>query len=238
MIGFFSSFVGAIAGGGGLISIPLLILIGLPPQIAIATNKLGGVGLSIGSIYKYWKGDQIMWAYTIPLTIVSIAGAYIGANLLLNIDQELLPTIVAVILIFMLPVVFLKKSFGIEYKETTKFKKALGYFLYFLLMIFGGFFGGGAGILAISTLVTLFGFNIIKASATDMVPWFFLSLFTLAIFALNGIVDYQIGLALFVGMLLGGYLGAHTAIGKGTNWVKGVFVVITIASIIKLLFFN
>ena len=161
----------------------------------------------------------------------------IGANILLTIDKEILKKIVGTIIILIIPFIFFKKDIGIKKKETTKTKRVFGYFIYFIIMIFGGFFGGGAGTLMLYTLTIFFGFTIVEANATDIIPWFLLSLSSLIIFAMNGIVNYPFGIALFFGMLIGGNLGAHTAIKKGDQWVKTLFVVVVIISGIKLVFF-
>jgi len=82
-----------------------------------------------------------------------------------------------------------------------------------------------------------FGFTVIDSIATSSIPWFLLSIFSLIIFSINGIVDYTIGIVLFISMLLGGYIGAHVAIKKGNKWVKSLFAIVVIISGIKLLFF-
>jgi len=237
LIGIIASFIGSMVGSGGLLSIPFLILVGLPPQVAIATNKMGAVGLSLGAIPKFWKAKKILWKYVPLFALISIVGAYIGANILLSINEEVLSTIVGIIILLMLPLLLIKKEIGIKRNDVTKTKKIIGYVLYFLVMIFGGFFGGGAGTLVFYTLMIFFGFTIIEANATDIIPWFLLSLSSLIIFAINGIVDYGLGIALFLGMLAGGYLGACTAIKKGNQWVKILFIIVVIISGVKLLFF-
>ncbi len=235
-VGLISGFVGAVAGGGGLISIPFLIFLGLPPQVAIATSKFGGVGLSFGAIVKFIKEKKIVWKYIPFLIAISLIGGYIGANILLAVKSEVLSKVVGIILLLLLPTLFIKKEIGLENRVVTKRKRALGFFLYFLIMTFGGFFGG-VGSLAIYTLMFFLGLTIIKANATDIVPWFFMSLFATAIFMFNGIVDYQYGIVIFFGMIIGGYIGAHTAIRKGNKWVKLVFATVIIVSAIKILFF-
>lgn len=236
LIGVLASFIGAIVGGGGLLSIPFLMFIGLPPQTAIATNKFGSVGLSIGSLIKFKKENKIVWSYVLFFSILSIIGGVIGANILLKINETYLSNIIGIVLLVLLPFVFLKKDLGIKNKTSSNAKKVIGSFVYFLLMIFGGFFGGGTGILIISTLMYFFGFKIIEANATDMVPWFLLSIISLIIFMIYGIVNYYVGFILFFGMLLGGYIGAHTAIKKGDKFVKNLFIVLIIISSIKILF--
>lgn len=236
IIGFIASFIGAIAGGGGLISIPFLIFIGLPPQIAIATSKFGSIGLGVGAAFKFWREKKILFDYVLLLSIIGLAGAYIGANILLNISQDILSKVVGFILLLLLPTIFLKKETGLKRNTVSKNKRILGYLIYFFIMIFGGFFGGGGGTLAIYTLMIFFGFTIVESSATDIIPWFLMSLFSLIIFMANGIVNYLYGISLFFGMLAGGYVGASAAVKKGNKWVKVIFAMVLIFSAIKLIF--
>lgn len=237
LIGVIASVIGAIAGGGGLISIPFLMFLGLPPQVAIATNKLGAVGLSVGAIYKFWKEKKIIWKFAIPFSVLAVIGGLIGAKLLLVINQEILSEVIGIILLLLLPLIFIKKEIGIQNIKTTKLQKLIGVVFYFLLMVFGGFFGGGAGTLIIYSLMFFMGLTIIEANATDIVPWFVLSLSSLVFFMINGIVDYYTGIALFLGMLIGVYLGARIAIKKGDGWVKIIFAIVVVISSIKILFF-
>lgn len=238
IVGAFTSFIGSIVGGGGLISIPFLIFLGLPPQAAIATNKLGAIGMGIGAIPKFWKAKKIIWKYVIQFTILGIAGAFLGATLLLSINEAVLAKVVSIILLAFLPILFFKKKIGVKRHETGSAKKALGYGLYFLIMIYTGFFGGGAGILIFYALMLTFGLTIIEANATDMIPWIIATVVSFIVFAVNGIVNYAYGIPLMLGMILGGYIGAHTAIKKGDMWVKSLFAVIVVASAVKLLFFG
>lgn len=236
-IGVVASAVGAMVGGGGLLSIPFLIFVGLPPQVAIATNKMGSVGLSLGAIVKFWKEKKILWKYVPIFAFLSLVGAYVGANALLSINEEVLSGVVGVIILLLLPLLFLKKDLGLVRSKSTRVKRGIGLVLYTAIMVFGGFFGGGAGTLVLYTLMIFFGFTIIESNATDIIPWFLLSLFSLIILAINGIVDYKIGVTLFVGMLVGGYIGAHIAVKKGDKWVRAIFAFIVIISGLKLLFF-
>jgi len=238
LVGNMAGFLGAIIGGGGLVSIPFLMFLGLPPQIAIATNKLGSIGFSLGAISKFWKERKIVWKFVLCFSLLGTGGAYFGANLLLNIDQQSLSKIISLILLLFLPFIFIKKSFGIKRKNTSKIKRIIGYSLYFLAMVYGGFFGGGAGFLIIYIVVFFFGLKIIEANATDSIPWLIQSIVSLIIFALNGLINYRYGMVLFLGMLSGSYFGAHIAIRKGDAWVKIVFAGIIIFSAIKILFLS
>ena len=136
LIGILSSFIGALVGWGWLISIPFLIFLGLPPQIAIATNKFGAVWLSIWSLIKFKKEKKIMWEYTIYFSILAIIWSIIGANILLKIDKDYLQNIVGIVWLVLLPFVFLKKELGIIKNKTSISKNIIGSIVYFILMIF------------------------------------------------------------------------------------------------------
>ncbi len=236
-IGVIAAFIGAIAGGGGLLSISFLIFVGLPPHVAIATNRLGALGMSISMVYKFSKAKVIEWKYVPWLSLLAIIGSYIGAKILLNVSEETLNFIVVMILVAFLPILLIKKKLGVKKINVSFTKNFLGYILYFFMAIFGGFFGGGSGTIFFFILMYFFGFTIIEANATDSIPWLLLSVSALVVFATNHIINYTLGTSIFLGMVVGGYLGAHTAIQKGNKWVKTFLIVIIIASIIKLLFF-
>lgn len=237
LIGIVVGILDAIIGGGGLISIPFLIFSGLPPQVAVATDRLGVLGQTIGSIPKYMKEKKIIWRYVLPLTLISIAGGFIGANILLTLSSDMLATSIGFAMIGILPFLFIKKHIGIKHIKTSKERKTIGFAVYFAVMILATFVSAGIGIISLYTILFFFGFTIIEANATGNVESFFFSLFILIIFGLNGIIDYALGITLFGGMMIGGYAGAHIAIKKGDVWVKGLLAVVVIVSGLKLLFF-
>ncbi len=234
IVGIASGFVGAIAGAGGLISIAFLLFLGIPPQITLATNKFGGLGLSFGALFKFIKEKKIVWKYALLLSIFGIAGSLIGSNILLTINVAILQKLIGILLIILVPTVFLKKSFGLEERPTSAKRKLFGCLLYFLISIIASFFGG-LGAITISIVVFFFGLSIIKANATELFSYSVFSLSAVIIFAFNGLIDYRIGIALFLGMLIGGYLGAQVAIKKGNKWVKVFFSIVVIASALKIL---
>ena len=232
--GILAGFIGAISGGGGLISISLLLFLGIPPQITLASNKFGGLGMGIGGLYKYIKHNKIVWKYALWLSIAGILGSLIGSRILIDSSPAFIKIFTSVLLVLLVPTVFIKRGFGVEHVKTSKLKEVLGYFCYFLLSIIASFFGG-LGMILITVVIFFLGLPFLEASATELVSFFIFSVVSTGIFMFNGLVNYTIGILLFVGMLIGGYVGAHTAIKKGSNWVKIFFAIIVIASAIKVL---
>ena len=233
IVGFFDSIIGA----GGLISVPSLILLGLPPQVAIATDRFGLLGQTFSSLIKFWRAKKIVWRYVPILSAITLVGSLIGANILLSIDPKILKNFVGFILLILLPIIFLKRDFGIKREKISKSKKIIGFCVYLLIMIFGACFGQGTGPMVFYTLTFFFGFTMVEVLATNTFPWLVLAISSLVIFAVNKIIDYKIGVILLIGMALGGYVGAHVAIKKGDIWIKRLFVLLVIISAVKLLFF-
>jgi len=236
-VGILASMFGAMIGGGTLLSLPFLMLIGLPAPVAVATERFGGLGQTAASFVKFARSQKIMWPFVPLLTIISVVGSIIGAQILVTIDVELLHNAIGVILLLLLPLTFLKRSVGIEHNKVGRRSLIVGSILYFFVQIFAAFFGGGTGILVAYTLMFCFGLTVLEASATKIIPWFFLSVTSLVIFALNDLINYQLGIVLLLGMTIGGYLGAHIALKKGDAWIKYLFYGLVIVTVAKLLMF-
>lgn len=237
LIGIIASFFGTMVGGGTLLSIPLLIMVGLPPQVAIATERLGGLGQTVASFIKFYKSKKIVWQHVFGLTVISVAGSLIGSTILINVDPLILRNIVGSTILVLLPLLFLKKDLGIKHTVVSKRKIIIGSLIYFLVQIFAAFYGGGTGILIAYVLMFCFGLTILESTATKIIPWFFLSITSLIIFANKGIINYKMGVVMIVGMAIGAYLGAHVALKKGNLWLKRLFIFFVIISVGKLLFF-
>ena len=237
VVGVGAGFFGATVGGGGLLAVPYLMFMGLPPQVAIASARFGDMGYSITSLYKFWRSNQIVWKYVPLLAIVSLVGSLVGANVLVAIEPQHLQKIAAILLFTLLPFVLFKKEIGTVHRDVGSRSKTVSTFIYLLIQTVTGFFAAGTGPLAYYTLMAGFGFTIIEAVATQMLPFLVLAVSSVIVFAMHGLIDYTTGFILLLGTATGGYVGAHVAIKKGARWVKGLFAVIIVAAGIKLLFF-
>jgi uncharacterized membrane protein YfcA len=234
-IGVLASMFGSMIGGGTLLSLPLLMLLGIPPQVAVATERLGGIGQTLAAFGKFAYSKKIVWKYVLLLATISILGSIIGANILVSFDPGQLQKAIGLILVILVPITLLRPQLGTEHNSPSGAKIIVGSIIYFLVQIFAAFFGGGTGILTSYTLMSFFGLTILESTATKIIPWFMLSIVSLVIFAKNQLIDYKVGVVLFVGMTIGGYLGAHIAISKGDIWVKKVFYLLVAVTIGKLL---
>lgn len=238
IVGFISAFIGANVGGGGLITIPALIMLGLLPKVAIATMRVGSLGLIGGGLYKFNEKGKVNYGIALPAALVSLVGAYVGANALLELPDEIVSQMVGVFILIVLVFVVINRNIGIKKVENiTKRSRLLGYLAFFILGFWGGVFGGGSGIFSAYILIFFFGQTFLEAAGTRKVPGLAVTILTLAVFALGGIVDWTVGGVLLIGMLLGSLTGATYGIKKGDGWVRALFIVMVLASAVKLIVF-
>jgi uncharacterized membrane protein YfcA len=191
LIGVAAAMIGATVGGGSLLSIPVLIFLGLPPQAAIATDRLAGLGAAVTALYKFWKAGKIVWRLVPLLTVLSLVGSLIGATILINIDPSITRYVVGGLVILLLPVLFLKRDVGLHARRATRSQVIMGSILYLFIQILAGFFGGGTGTLIFYTLMLFFGVTIIQVAATQIIPFFVLTVSSTALFASHGFVISQ-----------------------------------------------
>ncbi|MBI3290768.1 sulfite exporter TauE/SafE family protein [Candidatus Falkowbacteria bacterium] len=226
LVGIVSSILSGMAGGGGgLISAPFFILIGLPPQVAVATTKFGALGLTLGSLAKFRKTEHIRKEYVIYLSILSIVAAVIGSRLLLISSNETIEKLVGVMMLIALPFIF-TKNIGLKRSQPSQIKKYIGYILYFVILVLQAAFGAGVGMTLMIVMMGLMGFTALESNATRRIPGFILAITALLIYMLSGVVYYSYGLAILAGMIIGGYIGTHIAIKQGNTFVKVIFGVV------------
>lgn len=235
IVGVVASIVSGIAGGGGgLISAPFFILLGLPPQVAVATTKFGALGLTIGSVARFSGTTHIKTTFVVFLSILSIAAAIIGSRLLLTTSSEMIQRLVGGTMLISLPFVFVQDIGSYSFKPSY-WKEATGYVLYFCVLVLQAAFGAGVGISLMLVMTGLLGFTALEANATRRIPGFLLAVLSLGIYMIYGVVYYSYGIAMLAGMLIGGYIGTHIAIQKGNRFVKAAFAGVVVLLAVRLL---
>ncbi len=238
LIGIGAGIVGATSGGAGLLTIPGLNLLGLPMLAAIATSRLGTLGLCLGSLSKYHQENRVNWKASKKLVPIAIAGTFIGTKIITSLNEPTIRYAIAIFLLASLPVLFLKKEFGVIKKKVSPIRETAGLLLYFVLMIYASAIGAGTGPLIFLVLVNFLGFTLIESNATDMVSWLLISLLSLTIFSFQGLVNYQLGIFLMTGMLLGGLLGAKIAVKIGNKNIKILLAIVVAILSFKILLSN
>lgn len=218
-----------------MISVPFLIFLGMSADVAVATDRLAGLGAGISALIKYRAANRIVWQFVPMLTLTSLVGALIGASILITAGEEAVETALGILMIALLPIVLLSRKLGVVRQRTTRAVVVSGVGLYFLVQVLAGFFGAGTGTLIFLILMGCLGLKITEAAATQVIPFLALTASTVLLFAVNNIIDYSAAVALFLGTLVGGYTGAQIAVSSGDVWVRRLFSLVVLGSALRLL---
>jgi uncharacterized membrane protein YfcA len=229
----FAGTVDAIAGGGGLVTVPALMAAGLTADVAIATNKGQSVWGSLAAAIAFWRAgrvDRRLAAFALPL---AFAGAVIGSRLVLAVDKQALRPVVIAMLVGAAVVLAVKPPTG---GETGARRPGIAALLAFVLGVYDGFFGPGVGTFLIVGFVAWCGRGLVEASADAKVVNVASNAGALVTFVLGDVIVWEVALAMAVAQLCGGMLGARLAMRGGARVVRIVVLVVSGALVVKLAF--
>lgn len=230
---FLAGTVDAIAGGGGLITLPALMMAGLPPHLALGTNKgqsVWGSGAALAAFWRAGRVDRRQATYAFPL---AFGGALLGAELVLLISRDALRPIVIAMLIGAAVLLLIRKPSRDEDVPTPRGAVIAGV-LALVIGGYDGFFGPGTGTFLIVGFVALCGKGMVRATADAKVVNFASNLAALSAFASQGSVLWKLALPMAAGQLCGGVLGAKLAIRGGAKLVRVMVLVVSGALVLKL----
>jgi len=221
--GMFAGFVNVLAGGGSMVTIPLLNFAGLPIDMANATNRIAIFLQNVISVSKFFKEGRLKWRRGLVLAIFATLGAILGAYIVISIDRTLLKRIIGFIFLGMLIFTLKKPDLGtVEKKERPPLW--LSVIVFFLIGIYGGFIQAGVGFFLVYALVLIEGYDLVSANAIKVFIVLIYTAVALSMFAISGLVNWKLGLVLAVGNMIGAYVGTVFAIFKGAKWVKWVLM--------------
>ena len=237
-VGLLAGFVDAIAGGGGMIALPALLSVGLPPVAALATNKLqGSIGTAMAA-FTYWRRGFIDLPALVPAIALTFAGSFLGALVVKQIDTSLLNLAVPIALIgIALYFLFAPNLSDVDKVARLPFARFVP-LLGFAIGFYDGLFGPGTGSFFTIGFVLLFGLGLTRASGNTKVLNLVSNLAALGIFMVAGDVVWPAAIAMAIGQVLGGYIGARTGIRFGARVIRPLVVLVSIALAVRLLVFG
>ena len=233
--GFAAGLIDAIAGGGGMIALPVLLSCGLTPVEALATNKLQGT-FGTFSAARYFIKKRLVDLTQMKVQILcTFIGAVAGTLLIQMLDSSFLATLMPVLLIAIAIYFMFSPTISDEEKKQRLGATAFGLIVGSSVGFYDGFFGPGTGTFFTLAYVALAGYGMAKATAHTKVLNFTSNIASLIFFAIGGHMVWVAGLVMAVGQLVGGSLGAKLVISKGTRLIKPLIVTMTLLLSLKLL---
>lgn len=235
---FFAAFVDSISGGGGIISLPAFLLIGIPPHLALGTNKFTSCCSTFSSSIKFAQSKKVdfnILKYLIPFSFI---GAILGVTVVLSIKSSYLNVIVLILLLFVGLYSLFSKNVGIEdkFQGISRKNMSLGIVLALFLGFYDGFLGAGVGAFLIFGLVNIYKFDFVRAGGNCKVMNFVGNIASVIIFSIRGEINYKIGIPVAVCMMIGASIGTKVALRKGSKLIKPIFVTMALAVATKLLY--
>ena len=229
--------IDSIVGGGGLILVPALFAVypTTAPATLFGTNKSASVwGTSIATV-QYSRRVQMRWAVLLPAAGAALAGSFIGAWVVTLIDPTFLRRLLPFILLAVLLYTLAKKDLGRTHapRHTPGRETALACAIGAVIGWYDGFFGPGTGSFFIFLFVRLLGYDFLNASASAKLLNVATNVAAIALFAMKGHVWWQIGLVMAVANVIGSLIGTRLALKHGAGFVRGVFIVVVSALILK-----
>ncbi|MBY7026428.1 MULTISPECIES: TSUP family transporter [Clostridium] len=235
---FLAGIIDAVAGGGGIISLPAYIFAGIPIHIAYGTNKFAScIGTSISSI-KFFRSGNVKIKSALLSAAGALIGSWVGAQIVLLLNEKYLNYCLIIILPIVSLFLLFNRNFGVKNKKQLSNKKL--YILSFIIGLFlgayDGFFGPGTGTFLVICFTGILGFNLITASGNAKIVNLASNFSALIAYILGGKVMFSIGVPAAVCAIAGNYLGAHLAIKNGDKIIKPIIFVAIGLLFIKVIF--
>lgn len=235
LVAGFAGFIDAAAGGGGLITIPTLMLTGMTPVQALGTNKFQACFGSFSASWHFVRQGLIRPTAIIGAIIAVAVAAAAGAFLVLKIDAQILLRFMPIIFISIALYALFSTSLGEITIQRIISSKLYAITIAPCIGFYDGFAGPGTGTFFALSHVKLLGMEFIQATAKAKVLNFTTNIFSLLVFVRGGEVLWAAGFCMAAGQLIGARLGAKTAIKKGASFIRLITVVISIAISVALL---
>lgn len=240
VVGFVAGIINTLAGGGSLLTLPVLIFMGLPPNVANGTNRVGILIQMLSGSAGFKSKGITTFPFSIYLGISALLGSLIGAQIAVDIKGETFNRVLSFVMIaVVLLIVFKPKLKTKELIERTKGKYTwIGCLAFFFFGIYGGFINAGLGFILILFLHYFNRFSLVKSNATKAVVIIIYMSGALLVFILNDKVDWLMGFILAIGTSLGAWFASRFSVEKGDGFIKIFLLVMVSIMAIKLWFFS
>lgn len=241
--GILAGITNTLAGSGSLITLPILVMLGLPVHEANGTNRVGIILQNLVAL-KTLKGRQSLnldgsKQFAIPIILGSLIGAYIA----IDVSAEALNIAIGCVMVGMFVLLLAKPKQWME-RESGEITPSWYHFpLFFVVGIYGGFIQAGVGVLLLMSLVLGVGFDVVRANGVKLLLALIFTIPVLGIFVWHGDVNWGLGVLMAVGQSIGAYLAARFAAGSESApvWIRRMLLLVTIIGALKFfypVFFN
>ncbi len=234
--GFVCGWINTLAGSGSLVTLPVLLAMGLPANVANGTNRVAIVLQNVVGVAGFRQKRVLDTRAGLLLSVPTAIGAIVGAHIALNLDEQMMRRTIGALMVVMLVVVLVEPRRWLEGRpdrvsHRVEWKRAL---LFFAIGVYGGFIQAGIGIFLLAALVLGAGYDLVRGNAVKVLIVLAQSIVALLIFGLNGRVVWEIGILMALGTMPGAWVAAHMAVIRGAVFVRWVLVAVVAVSALDL----
>lgn len=239
-LGFIAGFLNTIAGGGTLLTLPILIFMGLPAPLAQGTNRIAILLQTFTAVLGFKSKGVSTYPFSLYTGISALVGSTIGAYLALDFEGKPFNRMLAVVMLMVLVLTVFNpnKNKTNLTEKLTGMPLIISIIVFFFLGIYGGIINAGIGFLMLLVLPYVNGMNLLRSNATKVFVVFVYTLGAVVVFAINDKIDYGLAAVLSVGNVSGAWLGSRWSVKKDDKVIK-LFLIVTVTALsIKLWFFD
>jgi uncharacterized membrane protein YfcA len=235
--GFGCGFINTLAGSGSLITLPLLIFLGLPANVANGTNRVGILIQNLIAVGSFRQNQMLDMRGGLMLSAPAVIGSLVGAQIAVNLNETWMERTIGALMVVMLFVILFKPERWLKgHPDALSQRPDIGQLLlFFAIGIYGGFIQAGVGVFLLAGLVLSVGYDLVRANAIKVLIIFCFTISAMIIFVINGQVWWGVGLLLAIGNALGGWMAAKMAIKQGANFVRWLLIIVIAVSAAELL---
>ncbi len=236
-VGFMAGFINTLAGSGSLLTLPMLMFLGLPANVANGTNRIAILLQNVVGVGSFRQQKVLPVRMSLWLALPAVIGSLVGAQIAIELNEQVMEHVIGGLLIIMFflilykPAQWVKGQAGhVRAKPTT-----LQFIIFFLVGIYGGFIQAGVGLFLLAGLVLGAGVDLVRANAMKLLIVLIYTPFALAVFFINDQVNWQIGLILALGNMLGALVASRFAVSWGAKYVRYILLAVIFGAALKLL---
>ena len=235
-IGLFAGVVNTLAGGGSLVTLPVLILfLGLDEATANGTNRLMVISAALVASYGYRSKKIVTHPYGLYFGLVATLGAIIGARIAIDMDGDTFKRFLAIIMITVGIIIVFRSIASLDLPERLTGKYLLGGLIgFFFIGIYGGFLQAGVGIVIMLLLTQLNRMNLLRTNSVKAFSVFIYSIAAVLIFALDGKILWMVGLWMVLGSVIGAWLSSRWSVKKGDKVIRITLLIMVFYMAVKL----
>jgi uncharacterized membrane protein YfcA len=235
-VGLVAGFINTLAGSGSLLTLPLLMFLGLPANVANGTNRIAILLQNIVGVSSFRQQKVLDFKDGFKIGIPAVIGSLLGARIAVNLNDAVMERVIGGLLILMFFLIILKPNRWLKGREgQPSLHMAWQAVIFFGVGIYGGFIQAGVGFFLLAGLVLGAGFELVRANALKVFIVLLYTPFALAVFIMNDDVNYVFGFILAIGNMLGAFFGARVAVKWGARAVRIFLLVALFFASLKLL---